>query len=239
MAQPNQLDPTTSRLNVYDGALQGGNTYSSMPIANILAYTSCTTAGVRQGVLNVGIYRASTDVLATWDGCKDIAMKINAYNSAVNGTNGGVEGLEILARNTGTGATLSLIKGMACTAENKTSSGNPTAVSMLTAEFSMKNNGIVTTSNYGVQIIDESQGTNPAATAMMRFTTGSANPATGATPVVINVAAANTAGFTYLLDFTADTKNTALVGGTVGGAAGTILIRVAGTAYKLLFYATA
>jgi hypothetical protein len=235
MAQPNQLDPTTQKINVFDGALQGGNTWSSSPIANILAYTSCTTAGVRQGVLNVGIYRASTNVLATWDGNKDIAMKITAYNSAANGTNGGVEGLEILARNTGTGATNALVKGMACTAENKTGAGQVTSV--LTAEFSLKNNGVVATSAYGVQIIDESQGTNPAATAMLRFTTGGDNAASGATPVVINVAAANSNGFTYLFDFTADTKNTALLAGTVGAAAGTILIRVAGTPYKLLFYA--
>lgn len=236
MAISNNQNPTVPAINVYDGALQGGNIYSSSPIANILAYTSCTTAGVRQGVMNVGIYRASTDVLATWDGNKDIAMKINAYNSANNTTNGGVEGLEILARNTGTNAHVSLIKGMACTAENKTGTG-VTAVSMLTAEFSLKNNGIVTTSMTGLQIIDESQGTNSAtAVTMLRFTTGAASAAGGASPSVINIAAKNTSGFTYLLDCETTAIDTATVGGTMNAQAGTILIRVAGTAYKIPFY---
>ena len=237
MAEPNQLNPTLRWLTVFDGALQGGNTYSSAYPLNVLAYTSCTTAGVRQGVGSVSIYRASTDVLATWDGNKDIAMKISAYNSAANGTNGGTEGIEILARNTGTGATEGLVKGMNVTAENKTGAG--TVQEMLTAMFTLKNNGVVATSNYGVVILEESQGTNPTATAMLRFTTATASPASGATPSVINVAAKNTAGFTYLFNLETDLIDTATAGGTVGSAAGTILIKVGGTARKLVYYATA
>jgi hypothetical protein len=233
----NGQNPTLPRLNVYDGALQGGNTYSSDTIANILAYTSCTTAGVRQGVMNVGIYRASTDVLATWDGNKDIAMKITAYNSAANGTNGGIEGLEILVRNTGTGATNALVKGMNVTAENKTGAG--TVTELLTAMFTMKNNGVVATSVYGVVIQEESQGTNPAATAMLRFTTATANPASGATPSVINIAAKNTAGFTYLVYAESATLDCATVGaGTYSTADGYFSVKVGANVYRVPFFTT-
>ena len=237
MSQPNQLNPITQNLIVYDGALLGGDTYSSMPIANILAYTSCTTAGVRQGVLNVGINRASTDVLATWDGNKDIAMKINAYNYANNTTNGGVEGLEILARNTGTNAHVSLIKGMACTAENKTGSG-VTAVSMLSGELSLKNNGIVTTSMTCLQLTDESQGTNPATgVAMLRFTTGAASAAGGQSPAVINIAAKNTSGFPFLIYAESETVDSAVVGGgTYSTAEGYFKVKVGANSYRIPFF---
>ena len=236
MPIPNGLNPTVKNLIVFDGALQGGNTYSSSPIFNVLAYTSCTTAGVRQGVANIGIYRASTDVLATWDGNKDIALKINAYNSANNVLNGGVEGLEILARNTGTNAHLSLIKGMACTAENKTGTG-VTAVSMLTAEFSLKNNGIVTTSMYGLQLVDESQGTNPATgVAMLRFTSGAAACAGGKSPDVINIAAKNT-GFDNLIYAESETVDCAVVGaGTYSTADGYFKVKVGANSYRIPFF---
>jgi len=155
MAQPNQLNPTTQNIVVFDGALAGGNAWSSKPIAKIEAYTNDVAAGVRQGLLNVNITRASTNALTTWDGNKDIGMKINAFNSAANGTNGGVEGIEILARNTGTGATCSIVKGLNITAENKTGAG--TVQTMSTLMLTMKNNGVVATSIYGLEIQDDTR----------------------------------------------------------------------------------
>lgn len=235
MSQPNQLNPTIQNETIFDGALAGGNSWSSKPLLKVEAYTSDTAAGVRQGLLNVNINRAATNALATWDGNKDIGMKINAFNYAANGTNGGVEGIEILARNTGTGATLSLIKGMNVTAENKTGAG--TAQTMQTAMFTMKNNGVVATSNYGVEIQDESQGTNPAATAMLRFSTSSVNPASGAVPSVINIAAGNTAGFTNLIYAESETLDCATVaGGTYSTAEGYFKVKIGANTYRIPFF---
>ena len=209
---------------------------ASMPIS-ITAYPNLVTAGTRSGAINIAMTRLSTYPLISWDGNPDCGFKMSVYNSAANGTNGAVRGFDVTVRNTGSGATCSWVNAMSLTAENKTGAG--TIQTAYTAQFNIKNDGVVATSNYGVIIQDQSQGTNPAAMAMFRATTTTIAPASGAVPAVINVAAKNTSGFTYLLDLETDLIDTATVGGTVGGAAGTILIRVGGTARKLLFYATA
>lgn len=240
MAQPNQLNPVTQNLTVFDGALAGGNTWSSKPIALIEAYTSEVAAGVRQGLLNVNITRASTNALTSWDGNKDIAAKINAYNYAANGTNGAVEGLEILARNTGTGATCSLVKGLNITAENKTGAG--TVQTMQSAMITMKNNGVVATSNYGLEIQDESQGTNPSATYPLRISTSTINPASGALTAAINLATKNTAGFSHAFYFE---NGSGLEGayetGTVTGdtTTGYIKVKVGATTLRIKLFADA
>jgi hypothetical protein len=209
---------------------------NSKPIV-VNAYPTLLTAGTRAGVLAINLTRTSSYPLTSWDGNPDCGIKMSIYNSAANGTNGATRGLDMTVRNTGSGATESWINGMAITAENKTGAG--TIQSAITAQFNIKNDGVVATSNYGVVIQDQSQGTNPAATAMFRATTSTIAPASGAVPAVIDVAAKNTSGFTYLFDLETDLIDTATVGGTVGAAAGTILIRVAGTPYELLFYAVA
>jgi len=215
--------------------LAGGNAWSSKPIAKIEAYTNDVAAGVRQGLLNVNITRASTNALTTWDGNKDIGMKINAFNSAANGTNGGVEGIEILARNTGTGATCSIVKGLNITAENKTGAG--TVQTMSTLMLTMKNNGVVATSIYGLEIQDESQGTSPAATYMLRFSTSGVAPASGAVPAVINVAAANSSGFTNLIYAESETLDCATVsGGTYSTAEGYFTVKVGANTYRIPFF---
>ena len=235
MSQPNQLNPTIQNETIFDGALAGGDAWSSKPLLKVEGYTNDTAEGVRQGLVNVNMNRASTNALATWDGNKDIGMKINAYNYAANGTNGGIEGLEILARNTGTGATNALVKGMNVTAENKTGAGQVT--SMQTAMFTLKNNGVVATSNYGVEIQDESQGTNPTATALLRFSTSAVNPASGAVPAAINIASKNTAGITNLIYAESETLDCATIGnGTYSTAEGYFTIKVGANTYRIPFF---
>ena len=207
---------------------------ASMPIS-VSAYPSIVTAGARGGAVNISLNRLSTFPLTSWDGNPDTGLKMSVYNSAINGTNGGTRGLDIGVRNQGTGSTESWINGMTMIAENKTGAG--TIVSSIVAQFNIKNNGVVSTSNYGVVIQDESQGTNPTATAMLRFTTSTINPASGAVPAAINIASKNTAGITNLIYAESETLDCATIGaGTYSTADGYFTIKVGANTYRIPFF---
>jgi hypothetical protein len=208
---------------------------NSKPIV-VDAYPTLVTGGTRAGVLAINMTRTSSYPLTSWDGNPDTGFKMSVYNSAVNGANGALRGIDMTVRNNAS-SSINWINGISCTTENRTVA--TTLASAYTAQFNMKNNGVISDSYYGVIIQDQTQGTNPTATAMLRATTSTIAPASGAVPAVINVAAKNTSGFTYLFNLETDLIDTATVGGTVGAAAGTILIKVAGTPYKLYFYAVA
>lgn len=210
-------------------------TASSDNVLKIAAATNALTAGLRQGVVSISSDR--TVALTAWDGNPDCGLKMSIYNSAQNGASGGTRGIDMTIRNNSGSSTESWINGISCTAENKTGAG--TIATSSAAQFNMKNNGVVSTSNYGVIIQDQSQGTNPAATAMLRFTTGGDNPASGAVPAVINIAAKDTAGFTNLINAESATLDCAVVGGSQGAVAGYFKVVVNGTSYKIPFNAVA
>jgi len=192
------------------------------------------TAGDRQGAISLSLDRTSGYALTSWDGNPDCGFKMSVYNSAVNGTNGATRGFDVTVRNN-VGATESWINGMALTAENKTGAG--TLGSAITAQFNLKNNGVISTSNYGVVIQDQSQGTNPADTAMLRITTGADSPASGPVPAVINIAAKDSAGFTNLIYAESTTLDCATVGaGTYSTADGYFTIKVGANTYRMPFF---
>jgi hypothetical protein len=170
-------------------------TQNTKPL-NLNATVTDVTAGARQGVEYISINRPATSALTSWDGNPDCALKIQAYNRAVNGTNGGTRGIDVTARNRDAG-TESWIGAIYATAENSAN----TIVSASVGWFNMKNNGVISTSHYGVVIQDNSQGTGPTDTVLLKLTTGTIDPASGAVPKAMQIASANTAGFVTGLAF--------------------------------------
>lgn len=208
------------------------NKNTSRPIY-LNAYPSIADAGARQGALAISLNRLAANPLTSWDGNPDCAIKVQAYNTATNGSNGGTRGLDLVARNqTGTE---SWVNGIYITAENKTGAG--TIASAYTAQFNMKNDGVVSTSNFGVVIQDQSQGTNPTATAMLRLTTSTINPTSGAVPAAINIASKNTAGITNLIYAESETLDCATVAsGTYSTAEGYFTVKVGANTYRIPFF---
>jgi len=183
----------------------------------ISATTDDTTHGVRQGAIYIGLNRESTNALTAWDGNPDAALKIQANNKANNtSARGGVRGIDVNARNRDAG-TLSWLNAISATAENSAN----TIDSAYVAQFNMKNSGVISTSHYGVVIQDQSQGTSPADTVLLKLTTAddwAAASGARASAIQIRTGTSDTGGYTYGLDMNGATIGTAEIrmkGGTV------------------------
>lgn len=172
------------------------------------------THGVRQGALFIGMDRTATYALTGWDGNPDCGLKIQVFNRAVSGANGGSRGIDVIARNRDTG-TESWINAIYATAENSAN----TIASAYTGQFIMKNNGVVSSSLYGVVIQDTSQGSNPTDTVSLKLTTGTIAPATGIRNMAMQITSADSIGYTNGISFGGPVTNVldfAAVDGTNG-----------------------
>ena len=170
------------------------------------------THGVRQGAIFISIDRSIA--LTGWDGNPDCGLKIQAFNRAVSGANGGTRGIDVVARNRDSG-TESWINALYATAENSAN----TIASSYVAQFIMKNNGVVSTSHYGVVIQDTSQGSGPADTVSLKITTGTIAPATGIRAMAVQITSADSIGYTKGIAFGGPVTNVlafAAVDGTNG-----------------------
>ena len=172
------------------------------------------THGARQGAIYISVNRAATAALTGWDGNPDCGLKIQAYNRAASGANGGVRGIDVVARNRDAG-TLSWLNTIYATAENSAN----TIVQATVGEFHMKNNGVISTAHYGVVIQDDSQGTGPADTIGLKITTGTIAPASGVRASAIKMTDADSTGWTNgisLAGHVANVLDFAAVDGTQG-----------------------
>jgi hypothetical protein len=223
------------------GAIAGGNSNSSNPLLKVDADTDDVANGVRQGALFIGLNRPSTNALTSWDGNPDCALKIQAYNRAANGSDGGTRGIDVNARNRDSG-TESWINTIYATAENSANTIDTSTV----GEFHMKNNGVVSTAHYGVLIQDDSQGTSSGATYGLYIYTANYNPG-GGRDAAIQINSQNTSGWTNGVGFDgvitnalnfADTDGTGgakEVQATMDGDVADALIKIdiGGTAYYI------
>ena len=169
-------------------------------VVDVEASPTDATHGARQGAIYISLNR--TVALTGWDGNPDCALKIQSYNRAISGANGGTRGIDVIARNRDSG-TESWINGIYATAENSAN----TIASTSTAEFIMKNNGVVSTAHYGVVIQDTSQGTGPANTVLLKITTGTIAPASGIRAMALQIASADSTGFTNGISFGGNITN--------------------------------
>ena len=167
---------------------QTAMTENTMAVSVSGAVTDATH-GARQGAIYIYMNRAVN--LTSWDGNPDCALKIQCYNRGVSGANGGTRGIDVTARNRDSG-TESWINAIYATAENSAN----TIVSAYVAQFIMKNNGIVSTSHYGVVVQDTSQGTGPADTVLLKITTGTIAPASGIRNMALQITSADSTGYT-------------------------------------------
>lgn len=134
---------------------------SSMAL-QIDAEATSTTAGIRQGALNIALDRAAANALSSWDGNPDCGLKIAVTNRGVNSSGGAIRGLDINARDRSSG-TVTWINGCYITAEHSTDGGGVTNV--IGGEFHSKNNGVATGDVITLKVYEESQsgtGTNYA-----------------------------------------------------------------------------
>lgn len=258
---------STDALTVNGAATFNANTSFVMTSTNVVALTHSAmtenlkplsvsaevtdlTHGARQGGLFISVNRAATAPLSSWDGNGDCGLKIQAYNRAANTTaRGGVRGMDIVARSRDSG-TLSWLNAAYLTAELS----DGTADSATVAQAIMKNNGVISTAFYGLVVQDTSQGTSPADTVLLKLTTGSIAPASGARNKVIQITDADSTGFTNgisigashltnVLDFSAnDGSNGAKDGAacaTTSTSDGAVKIDVNGTPYYVPYYTAA
>lgn len=140
----------TENLQIVNATLNGGTkgVYIEMEAGN-------TSIGCRQGALHVELGRSETQI--DHDGNPDVAVKITNSDWQDGGTMGRIRGMDIKAQNDGdNGNSTEWINTILATAECATSQAN--AGDMTVAEFHLKNNGVITGSNVGVIIQDESQG---------------------------------------------------------------------------------
>ena len=210
-------------------------------------YAECvgTTAGMRNGAVNISTYR---DVAwASNDGNPDCALKISAQNRSVSGTYSGVRGLDINAKNR-TGS-CGFVNGATITAENYDPSVS--VVDVIGLEAHSKNNAVATGNVKALRVLDES-GSSTGTHYGIELTTGD-----GAFMklygIHINSAAVSGSGWTNAISFNdaitnvfdfenSDGTNGATIhehGYTGSGAGAKIKIDVAGTAYYIIAYATA
>jgi hypothetical protein len=200
---------------------------------NITSNPVSQSAASRQGAIFINVDRVAAYPFITWDGNPDCGLKIQAVNRAVSGTNGAVRGLDINARNRDSG-TLSWLNGGTISITNSANTIQ-TAVGL---QIQTDNGGVIAESLYGLVVQDNSQGTS-AITNLLRITTGTINPASGARLSAINFAAKDTAGFTNAFYFE---DAAGLEGATVSGSPavgtlkGKIAVRVAATTYYLPVY---
>lgn len=205
---------------------------------------ACTTAGVRNGAVNITTYRSVAWV--SNDGNPDCALKIQCYNYSVSGTYSGVRGLDINARNR-TGS-CGFVNGGMITAENYNDSGNVTTLTGF--EVHAKNNSVVTGNVTALRVMDES-GSSTGTHYGMELTTGD-GAFMRAAGLQIDCDAASGAGWTNaislngaitnVLDFenSNGTNGATLKEGTYSGSGNTIKIQCdcEGVAYYLIAHAT-
>jgi hypothetical protein len=197
---------------------------------------SPVSAAARQGIIGVSATRQAGYEFTTWDGNPDCGMKMVITNASANGSNGAVRGLDLQARNRGSVAACGTLEGAYITSENNNAVANTITTSTV-AQLNMKNNGVAT-NNWGLIVQDQSQGTSTNA-ALVRLTTGTINPASGAVDSAINIASKNTAGITNLINAESATLDCAVVGGAMGAVAGYFKVKVNGVSYKIPFNAVA
>ncbi len=162
--------------------------------------------GVRKGMLWIYAGRSPLIPMTSWGGNADVGIKIEVLNYANNTiARGASRGMDINVRNKGSyTGTQSWIDGIYLTAENE--SGGTLAQSIV-AQFNLKNNGVINTSHYGVLIQDQSQGTNPTDTVMLKLDTS--NNAVGTTRTGIELANSGGTGYDYGIDMDSATIATA------------------------------
>lgn len=202
---------------------------SSKPVV-VNGVPTSVSAGARQGAILVGVTRASTSALTSWDGNPDTGIKVQARNNATNGTNGGTRGIDVNARNTGSEA---WVQGAYLTVTN--SSGT---VPDVTGTTIVTDNGGSSTNTIPLIVQDTSQGSSTN-TYGIRITTGTINPATGARAAAINFATKDTAGYTHSFYFEngSGLEGAYETGTTSGSEAGYIKVKIGATTLRIKTYA--
>jgi hypothetical protein len=208
---------------VINQAMPNGD--SAKPLAINAVPTSLTT-GARQGAEYISIVRAVGSALTAWDGNPDAALKIQARNNAVNGTNGGTRGMDVNARNTGSEA---YIQGSYITVTN--SSGT---VADVNGGTFITDNGGVSTNVIPLIVQDTSQGSMTNSYGI-QITTGTINPATGARSACIDFAVKDTAGYSeaFFFENGSGLEGAWETGTTAGAEAGYIKVKVGGTILRI------
>jgi hypothetical protein len=209
-------------------------TDASKPV-NVTSNPVSTSAASRQGAIYVNVDRVASYPFSTWDGNPDCGIKVQAVNRANSGTNGATRGIDINARNRDAG-TESWLQGSAISITNSANTIQTASGGI----FITDNGGVVAVELNGLIVQDVSQGTS-ALTNLLKLTTGSIAPASGARNSAIDISAADGVGFTNAIAFEHTTGiegATQTDGMSVNTLKGKIAVKVGSTTYYVPFYQT-
>jgi len=127
--------------------------------------------GSKTWIINVDATRPASANVTVGDS-NDMGLKMSMTNQSTSNAAGYyMRGADIQVKNDSS-AKLTHMEGLYVTAYNKNESSG-TVDSATAAQFNMKNSGIIDTSHYGVVIQDQSMGTNPSDTVMLKLDTSS------------------------------------------------------------------